>query len=184
MKENIVRYFDYLMNIRLIGAAFRVTLLLLFIYFIHSVVMLSILYFVFPNIFENETVYTTIPQIISNLIFWVTPFIPTLFFVVLIEELLFRLPISLFINRKIKSEYKVAQVFFISFLFGVYHMVYFDFQEIITVFYPTFITGLLFSIVYIIFGANQGKMFKPFIAVFILHFVLNFINFTILGIPN
>lgn len=99
------------------------------------------------------------------------------FFLALFEEVLFRLPIALFIRRRIKFVFKLILIFFLAVLFSIGHM-----SEEKGILLPLFVQGtgaLLLSFLFIVSGGNKGKYIKAILCVTIIHF-LNNITSTIL----
>ena len=96
------------------------------------------------------------------------------FFLAFIEEIVFRLPIALFIRRKIKFEIKLGMIVFLSLIFSVGHM---SVEK--GIFLPLLLQGtgaMLFSFLFIISGANKGVYIKGLMIVVFVHFLLNILN--------
>ncbi len=183
MQRKILSSFDFLLNSQDTKKNTKVILYLFLIYCFLTIILTLLNFVLFPSNLYLEEFYLSPSKILENLRNNVLPFVPIIFITLVFEELLFRLPISFFINRKITEHRKNFLIMGISLLFSLYHLQYFDLLELITTSPILFIGGLIMSCVYIISGANRGKILIPFSITLVFHFMYDLVYFGILGSP-
>jgi len=121
-------------------------------------------------IYKPDSIYLLNENLFFALVIYFTGF----FFFALIEEIIFRLPVLLFINKKIKFIYKLILIILLSIIFSIGHI-----SEEKGILMPIFIQGLggiLFSFIFIIAGASQGKYLKALLIITLFHFINNIIS--------
>lgn len=98
--------------------------------------------------------------------------LPLFFFLLALrEEIFFRLPIVLFLHKKIGFHLKLILVLILQVLFTLVH--YSENNNLWFTFVPAFISGLLFSIIFIISGSNEKKYIKALVIVTLYHTLQN-----------
>ncbi len=108
--------------------------------------------------------------------------LPSVTIAVVIEELLYRLPISFFYNNKrISQKNKLLLIFVLSFIFAFLHMKAVTLPEI--VFFGLFKlpTSLMLGALFIIYGVNRNKIIKPLVYIILVHLFMNIFTGQILG---
>jgi membrane protease YdiL (CAAX protease family) len=120
-------------------------------------------------IYKPDSIYLLNENLFFALVIYFTGF----FFFALVEEIIFRLPILLFIKRKIKFIYKLILIVLLSIIFSIGHI-----SEENGILIPIFVQGLggiLFSFIFIIAGASQDKYLKALLILTLIHFINNII---------
>lgn len=109
-------------------------------------------------------------NLIYNLNLLVT--LPLFFFILALrEEIFFRLPIALFLHKKIGFHLKLILILILQALFTLVH--YSENNNLWFTFVPVFISGVIFSIIFVISGGNEKKYIKALIIVTLYHTLQN-----------
>lgn len=97
----------------------------------------------------------------------------------LIEELVFRVPISFYIKSGLDLRFKLSLIFLSSIIFGIIHLQYFDTQELFITLPVMIIGGLIYSFVYLLLGGKDGKVLLPLVGVWIIHVLYDLLIFSL-----
>lgn len=154
----------------------EIILKILFLDALFSFVFISILTGSGGIDFTAQAFYTNIT---NNII----PIIPVMIGWIFFEELTARGPISLFINKKISLLIKIGLIFSLSLAFSFLHLPSFGFWEVLIIIPPIFVGAITYSMIYILAGANKGKIVIPLVTVTLIHLVWDIITFTLFGAP-
>lgn len=182
--EKVVDIFEKLINLRERRKVLHVTVCLVILNFILVGLISLINSFIIHDYLSNEKFYFSLSEIYGNFVKNILPYKLEIFAVILLEELIFRFPIVFFINKNIGQRNKIYLIFGLSVLFSLSHMIYFDLVEVLTVFVPMLVTGLIYSLIFVVSGANNGKILSPIFTVFMIHLIWNLVAFSVLGGPN
>lgn len=92
---------------------------------------------------------------------------------VLYEEILFRLPVVLFLRIHINIIYKILMIILLSLIFAGTHFYNSSESKFLVPILLQGMMGIIMSIVFIISGANVGKYLKAFMVVVVFHLIIN-----------
>lgn len=148
----------------------------LFLIIISSTVIyiLGIYLFVFLyNFFMYEGLYLELQDITPKL-FFSTSFL-LLPILVFIEEVIFRLPITLIFKYSIPEYYKYFLVLLLSIFFGLFHLGFYDSDLWFLALLFQGFAGLMYSFVYIKSGGVNGRPFEGLIVSTLAHVIINVI---------
>ena len=172
---NIIRYFEIYIFRNYPQTYTKMFQVILFLIAIDAIFLLF--QFSINSIILNENVF------VSNLVGGIPeyPFLFTISFSLFIEEVVFRLPLAFFI-RKYNDTLKVVTFIVISsLLFSFFHFQYFSIYEVIMVMPSIFLAGVIYSCVFLIAGANKGKVVFPLFVVTCVHILWDLLAFSLVG---
>jgi hypothetical protein len=124
------------------------------------------------EIFQGDGLgfFTSDDNLIFNFDLFVT--LPFFFFLLALrEEIFFRLPIALFLHKKVSFHLKLILILILQVLFTLVH--YSGNDNLWFTFVPVFISGVIFSIIFVISGGNEKKYIKALIIVTLYHTLQN-----------
>ncbi len=181
---NIIRYFEIYIFRNYPQTYTKMFQVILFLIAIDAIFLLF--QFSINSIILNENVFVSnlvggIPEIVRNFVYNIYPFLFTISFSLFIEEVVFRLPLAFFI-RKYNDTLKVVTFIVISsLLFSFFHFQYFSIYEVIMVMPSIFLAGVIYSCVFLIAGANKGKVVFPLFVVTCVHILWDLLAFSLVG---
>lgn len=162
---------NYLLKKRNNKERFFLTLYSLFFLSLYILIVVSFLNYFGLFVPISDERGETLSYLLNNFYYGVF----FLFASVIVEELIFRLPISFLAKSKVSFNGKINSVFLINFFFGLIHIFNFNFQWSIfpQIFAIQTVIGLFFSFIYAINGGTEGEKLRPLIIVSLVHFIFN-----------
>lgn len=159
-------------------------LTLFLINFIYFFLFTLFFFLLIPDLFKIHKYYLSINEIYTNFKINIFPKLIPISVTLLIEEIVFRGPISFMYKI---SRYQSLRIIFIYILISIFafgHMDNYSIFDFIFSFPNVFVSGYLFSYIYLIAGGKDGNFVKPIVITFILHLIFDLFIFSVQGVPN
>jgi hypothetical protein len=162
---------NYLLKKRNNKEAFFLTLYSLFFLSLYITVIIYLLNYFGLFVPISDERGETLSYLLNNFYYGIF----VLFASVIVEESIFRLPISFLAKSQMRFSAKINIVFLINIFFGLIHVFNFNFDWAIfpQIFAIQTIIGLFFSFIYAINGGIDGKKIQPLIIISVIHFIFN-----------
>jgi hypothetical protein len=158
------------------------------ILFLADLMLVTLLAVIGPILYPGnvlvEAFFFSPGLVLDNFVKNTLPYLDILIIGVILEELIFRSPITFLYKYRVLPAYVYASILTLSVLFGLYHFQYFDeFDFVMTL--PVFMMGaLILSYVYWLCGGKEGKFWKPLIICFLYHLLFNLLTLSVIYNPG